>query len=81
MTASERSVPSPSPTPSITLANPATVIVNVVASPSTTPSGRRRPPVAPADSSAGSTGSTQGDSAVPAPAAMANSTSRVMGRP
>src|SRR3954453_5884529 len=38
------------------------------------PSGRRRPPVAPALSSAGSTGSTQGLSAVPAPAMKAKTT-------
>ena len=37
-------------------------------SPVTTPSGRRRPPVTPAPSTAGSTGSTQGESAVAAPA-------------
>ena len=50
---------------------------NVSASPITTPSGRRRPPVAPADSSAGSTGSTHGVIAVPAPATNANSRSSV----
>src|SRR6185503_3603753 len=65
------------PTPSITLAKPATVIANVVASPMTIASGRRRPPVAPADSSAGSTGSTHGEIEVPAPAKNANSTSSV----
>src|ERR1700761_3125551 len=37
-------------------------------SPATTPSGRRRPPVAPAESAIGSTGTTQGDTAVAAPA-------------
>ncbi len=47
---------------------PTIVTVNVIDSPSTMPSGRRRPPTPPADSSAGSTGSTHGDSAVPAPA-------------
>ena len=43
-------------------------IVNVSARPSTIPSGRRRPPTALADSSAGTTGSTHGVIAVPAPA-------------
>jgi hypothetical protein len=47
---------------------PTIVIVNVTISPSTTPSGLRRPLAPAADSSAGSTGSTHGDSAVPAPA-------------
>jgi len=51
-------------------------IVNVTARPSTIPSGRRRPPTALADSRAGSTGSTQGVIAVPAPAIRANSISR-----
>src|SRR4051812_30843092 len=69
---------SPSPTPSTTVARPTIVTVNVTASPSTMPSGRRRPPVAPALSSAGSTGSTQGLSAVPAPATNAKRTSSVM---
>src|SRR5437763_3437522 len=64
----------PSPTPSTTLATPTMVIVKVIERPSTTPSGRRRPPTPPADSSAGSTGSTHGDRAVPAPASSANAT-------
>ena len=38
---------SPSPTPLTTFASTATVSVNVTARPSTIPSGRRRPPVAP----------------------------------
>ena len=67
-TAKSRSGSEPSPTPPTTLAMPTIVIVNVTISPTTTPSGRRRPPTAVADSSAGSTGSTHGDSAVPAPA-------------
>src|SRR3954468_2359455 len=46
-------------------------------SPVTTPSGRRRPPVAPAASATGSTGSTQGDTAVAAPATNANRTRSV----
>jgi hypothetical protein len=50
------------------------VTVNVTARPMTIPSGRRRPPVAPADSSAGRIGSTHGETAVPAPAISANST-------
>ena len=48
---------------------------NDAASPVTTPSGRRRPPVTPADSATGSTGSTQGDSAVAAPATNAKAMS------
>jgi hypothetical protein len=43
----------------------------VIASPTTIPIGRRRPPVALADRSAGTTGSTQGVIAVPAPATKA----------
>ncbi len=54
-------------------------IVNVTASPSTIPTGRLRPPSALADSSAGSTGSTQGVIAVPAPAISANNISSSMG--
>jgi hypothetical protein len=49
------------------------VIANVVVSPSTIPSGRRVPPDPLADSIAGSTGSTQGETAVPAPTTTANS--------
>jgi hypothetical protein len=52
--------------------------VNDSASPVTIPSGRREPPVAPADSAIGSTGSTHGESAVPIPARNANSVSRSM---
>ena len=69
--ATSRSGSRRAPTPSTTLARPTIVTVNVIDSPSTMPSGRRRPPTPPADSSAGSTGSTHGDSAVPAPARMA----------
>ena len=58
---------------------PTIVIVKVIASPSTIPSGRRRPPVAPAESSAGSTGSTHGLIAVPAPAITANTISSSIG--
>src|SRR3954452_7717621 len=47
---------------------PMIVIVNVTVSPATMPNGRRRPPVPLADSSAGSTGSTHGVTAVAAPA-------------
>src|SRR3954470_13626685 len=72
--AMSRVAESPSPTPSTTVASPTIVIVKVSDSPSTMPSGRRRPPVAPALSSAGSTGSTQGLSAVPAPATKAKRT-------
>ena len=67
-TATSRSGSEPSPTPPTTLAMPTIVTVNVTISPSTTPSGRRRPPTPAADSMAGRTGSTHGDSAVPAPA-------------
>src|SRR5438093_3683890 len=42
------------------------------------PTGRRRPPTAPADSSAGRTGSTHGLTAVPAPATNAKRTSRAI---
>ena len=55
------------------------MIVKVIDSPSTMPSGRRRPPTPPADSSAGSTGSTHGDSAVPAPASTAKPSSTSIG--
>ena len=51
-------------------------MVKVLARPMTIPSGRLRPPSALADSSAGSTGRTQGVIAVPAPAMSANSISR-----
>ena len=59
--------------------------VNESASPVTTPSGLRRPPVTPAESATGSTGSTQGDTAVAAPATNAKTISnatrrRVAGR-
>src|SRR2546423_15515409 len=46
------------------------------ASPGTIRTGRRRPTTAPADSSAGSTGSTHGDTAVAAPATIAKSVRR-----
>ena len=48
------------------------------ASPATIPSGRRRPPVAPAESAIGSTGSTQGESAVAAPATKPKRISRAI---
>src|SRR3954453_2485801 len=63
------------PTPFTSEASATTAIVNVRARPSTIPTGRRRPPTAPADSSAGSTGSTHGDTAVAAPATIAKSVS------
>ena len=69
-----------SPTPFTSCASATIAIVNVTASPSTIPSGRRRPPTALADSSAGSTGSTQGVIAVPAPATSATRISRTMVR-
>src|SRR3954470_8391764 len=49
-----------------------------MARPVTIPSGRLRPPVAPAARTTGNTGSTHGDSAVAAPAINANSTSNAM---
>ena len=67
-----------SPTPLTSCASATIAIVKVTASPSTIPSGRRRPPTALAASSAGSTGSTQGVIAVPAPAISANSSSRII---
>src|SRR4051794_16736839 len=67
-TATKRSGSVPRPTPPTTSATPTIVIVNVAESPRTTPSGRRRPPAPPADSTAGRTGSTHGLKAVPAPA-------------
>ena len=76
MTASVRTVPSGSPTPSITEASATIATVNVATRPQITPSGRRRPPVPAEASSAGSTGRTHGVSAVPAPATNANRTSR-----
>ena len=66
--ASVRAAPAASPTPLTSWASATMAIVNVIASPSTMPSGRRRPPAALAESSAGRTGSTQGVIAVPAPA-------------
>src|SRR3954463_16470686 len=42
------------------------------------PSGRRRPPVAPADNTTGRTGSTHGETAVAAPATSAKRTSSAM---
>ena len=76
--ANVRVAPEASPTPSITVAMPTIATTNVTVSPRITPSGRRRPPVALAESRAGSTGSTQGVSAVPAPARTANATSRAI---
>src|SRR4051812_13068781 len=61
----------PRPTRWTTSARPTIVTVNVVASPMTMPTGRRRPPVAPAASRAGRTGTTQGLTAVAAPATKA----------
>src|SRR5690242_12548013 len=48
--------------------------------PVTIPSGRRRPPVAPAVSTTGSTGSTHGETAVAAPASKANRASSAIHR-
>ncbi len=71
-TATSRSGSEPKPTPSTTSATPTIVTVKVTVKPITTPSGLRLPPTPPEASRAGSTGSTQGDSAVPAPARTAN---------
>ena len=74
-----RSVPSANPTPSTTEAIPTIAIVCVSAIPVTTPSGRRRPPLPLADSSAGSTGSTHGVIAVAAPARTAKASRTTIG--
>ena len=75
ITATVRAAPEASPTPLAIWASATIAIVNVTASPSTIPSGRRRPPTALADRSAGRTGSTHGVIAVPAPAINANNIS------
>ncbi len=77
-TATVRVAPSARPTPSTTVASSAIVTTNVIVSPVTMPSGRRFPPVALADSSAGRTGSTHGEMAVPAPASSAKRVSRTI---
>ena len=58
--ASERAAPLARPTPVTSWPSATIAIVNVTARPSTIPIGRRRPPSALADSSAGTTGRTQG---------------------
>ena len=74
-TATVRVTPLPRPTP-FSICESATIeTVKVSARPSTIPNGRRRPPTALADSSAGSTGRTHGVIAVPAPAIRANNIS------
>ena len=55
---------------------PMIVMAKVAVRPSTIPSGRRRPPEPLAESIAGRTGSTQGDTAVPAPTTMENARRR-----
>ena len=70
-----RSRSSGRPSAEITYTSATVAKVNERTKPVTTPSGRLRPPVAPADSATGSTGSTHGDSAVAAPATKANRTS------
>ena len=67
------------PTPLTSCASATIAIVNVIASPSTIPIGRRRPPAAPPARIAGSTGSTQGVMAVPAPASSANNINSSIG--
>ena len=77
--ASVLAAPLASPTPFTSWASATIAIVNELASPITIPSGRRRPPTALADSSAGSTGSTHGVIAVPAPAIRAKSNNSGIG--
>ncbi len=79
--ASVRSRPSGSPSAEITYTSATAANVNDSAKPVTTPSGRRRPPVAPAASATGSTGSTHGDTAVAAPATKAKRISTSMPPP
>ncbi len=76
--ASVRTSPFGRPSASITYTSATVANVNAATSPVTTPSGRRRPPPTPAPSTAGSTGSTHGESAVAAPATNANSIRRTM---
>ena len=73
-----RRTPSPTPTPSTTEAMPTIVMTCVSVSPVTIPTGRRRPPVPLADSSAGRTGSTHGVIAVAAPARKAKASRRII---
>ena len=73
-----RAAPLASPTPLTSWASATIAIVNVSARPTTIPIGRRRPPSALADRSAGTTGNTHGVIAVPAPAISANSDSSSM---
>jgi hypothetical protein len=77
--ATSRSGSAPSPTLPTTVAMPTIVIAKVTVRPSTMPSGRRRPPDPLAASIAGSTGSTQGDTAVPAPTTSAKISSSSIG--
>ena len=73
-----RAMSSGSPSASITYTRATVAKVKESARPVTTPSGLRRPPVTPTESTAGRIGSTQGESAVPAPATNANSISRAI---
>ena len=66
------------PTPWTSEARATIAIVNVMARPSTIPSGRRRPPAALAERIAGSTGRTQGVTAVAPPATIATRMSRII---
>ena len=61
--------------PPTTEATPMMVMAKVTVSPKTIPNGRRRPPAPAAESKAGSTGSTHGEIAVPAPTTKANRSS------
>ena len=78
--ASVRTNPFGSPSAEMTYTSATDANVKLSARPVTTPSGRRRPPVAPAESATGRTGSTQGDTAVAAPATSANASNTIMTR-
>ncbi len=73
MTASVRVAPLARPTPLAIWARATMAMVKVSARPTMIPNGRRLPPSALAEKSAGRTGRTQGVIAVPAPATKANS--------
>jgi hypothetical protein len=73
--ASVRSSPSGRPSAEITYTSATVANVNESARPVATPSGRRRPPVTPAENTTGRAGSTQGERAVAAPATSAKAIS------
>ena len=78
--ASVRSRPFGSPSAEMTYTSATVANVKLSARPATTPSGRPRPPVAPAERATGSTGSTHGDTAVAAPATSANAIRTIIAR-